>query len=183
MPPILVHGRQGGEALQDGGIPSMRREQAARQDAHNLDRAFEAMLAFIKKKNLEDVMHVDRDERGVVVTVMTDRMLFARGEADLRPEGMGLLNKVAEVVNTVPNQIRVEGHTDNLPIHTARFPSNWELSTTRATFVLRYFEGHGVASRRLEAGGYAEQRPIAANDTEQHRGANRRVEVVILRRF
>ena len=73
--------------------------------------------------------------------------------------------------------------TDSLPIHTERFPSNWELSVTRATTVLRYFESRGVAARRLEASGYADQRPLAANDTEAHRAQNRRVEIVLLRRF
>lgn len=186
MPSILANGRQpseDGKSQSDSGFPTPQKDRAARQDAQNLDRAFEVMQAYIKKKHLENVMHVDRAARGVVVTVMTDKMLFARGEADLRPEEMGLLDKVAQVVNTVPNQIRVEGHTDSLPIHTARFPSNWELSTTRATVVLRFFEKQGVASRRLEAAGYAEQHPLAPNDTEERRGANRRVEVVILRRF
>lgn len=186
MPSILANGRQpneDGKSQKDGGLPSIKKDQAARQDAHNLDNAYQVMQAYIKKKHLENVMHVDRDERGVVVTVMTDKMLFARGEADLRPEEAGLLSKVAEVANAVPNQVRVEGHTDNLPIHTARFPSNWELSTTRATVVLRFFEQQGVASRRLEAAGYAEQHPLKPNDNEANRGANRRVEVVILRRF
>ena len=111
-------------------------------------------------------MHVERNERGVVVTVMTDKMLFARGEADLQPGELGLLNTVGTVMQqAVPeNPVRVEGHTDNLPIHTARFPSNWELSVTRATTVLRYFEGRGIASKRLEAAGYADQRPLASND-------------------
>lgn len=185
LPSILANGRQAnedGKSQKDGSLSSIRQDQAARQDARNLDSAFAIMQAYIKKKHLEGAMHVARDERGVVVTVMTDKMLFSRGEADMRPEEMGMLAKVAAVSNTVPNQIRVEGHTDSLPIHTARFPSNWELSTTRATVVLRFFEKQGVAPRRLEAAGYAEQHPLVPNDTEAHRGTNRRVEVVILRR-
>ncbi|MDQ2687131.1 MAG: OmpA family protein [Armatimonadota bacterium] len=186
MPSILANGRQpneDGKSQKDGGLDALKKDQAARQDAHNLDKAYEVIQAYIKKNHLENVMHAERDERGVVVTVMTDKMLFASGAADLRPEETGLLSKVAAVADTVPNQVRVEGHTDNLPIHTARFPSNWELSTMRATVVLRFFEKQGIASNRLEAAGYAEQHPIVPNDTEAHRATNRRVEVVILKRF
>ena len=81
------------------------------------------------------------------------------------------------------NPVRIEGHTDNLPIHTLQFPSNWELSTTRATTVLRYFLSRGVASNRLEAAGYADQRPVTGNATEAQRAQNRRVVIVILRRY
>jgi chemotaxis protein MotB len=156
-----------------------------RQDADGLDKAYAAVKAYIQKNGLRDAMHVVRNERGVVVTVMTDKMLFAPGQADLRPEELTLLNTVGDVMQkAVPeNPVRVEGHTDSLPIHTLRFPSNWELSTTRATTVLRYFEARGVGAKRLEAAGYADQRPLTANDTDGHRAQNRRVEIVILRRY
>lgn len=164
-------------------LPVSPHDLAAHQDSQRLDKAYDIMHTYIQKNHLDTVMHVVRCERGVVVTVMTDKMLFARGEADLRPEELDLLTKIAAVADTVPNQVRVEGHTDNLPIHTLRFPSNWELSTTRATTVLRYFEAHDVASNRLEAAGYADQHPVASNDSEDNRGRNRRVDVVILKRF
>jgi len=161
------------------------KDAKVRQDADGLDKAYTAVKAYIQKKGLKDAMHVVRNERGVVVTVMTDKMLFAPGQADLRPAELALLNTVGDVIRqAVPlNPVRVEGHTDSLPIHTLRFPSNWELSTTRATTVLRYFEGRGISAKRLEAGGYADQRPITANDTDVHRAQNRRVEIVILRRY
>ncbi|MDK2959817.1 MAG: chemotaxis protein MotB, partial [Bacillota bacterium] len=76
----------------------------------------------------------------------------------------------------------VEGHTDNLPINTYRFPSNWELSTARATTVVRYLaEKHGIPPDRLSAAGYGEWRPVAPNDTPEHRAQNRRVDIVVLR--
>ena len=161
------------------------KDAKVRQDADGLDKAYTAVKAYIQKKGLKDAMHVVRNERGVVVTVMTDKMLFAPGQADLRPAELALLNTVSDVIRqAVPlNPVRVEGHTDSLPIHTLRFPSNWELSTTRATTVLRYFEARGISAKRLEAGGYADQRPITANDTDVHRAQNRRVEIVILRRY
>ena len=161
------------------------KDAKVRQDADGLDKAYTAVKAYIQTKGLKDAMHVVRNERGVVVTVMTDKMLFAPGQADLRPTELALLNTVGDVIRqAVPlNPVRVEGHTDSLPIHTLRFPSNWELSTTRATTVLRYFEARGVGPQRLEAGGYADQRPITTNDTDVHRAQNRRVEIVILRRY
>ncbi len=163
--------------------PTRSQQEAARRDKERLDKAYQIMQAYITKKGLQDQMHVRRDERGVVVTVLTDKMLFASGQADLRPEEGGLLGKIAAVLNTVPNTVRVEGHTDNLPIHTARFASNWELSALRATTVLRYFASQGVAPRRLEATGDADQHPVAPNDTEDHRRCNRRVDVVILKQI
>ena len=161
------------------GLPSQGND--SKEDKQRLDHAFETMQAYIKQHHLQNEMQVKQDERGVIVTVLTDKMLFAPGDADLRPEEQALLDQIANVTNAVPNQVRVEGHTDSLPIHTARFPSNWELSAVRATTVLRYFADHHVAVSRLQAAGYADQRPIAPNDTEEHRARNRRVEVVILR--
>ena len=164
-------------------FPDPSRAGAQAADQKRLDKAFEIMRAYIKKNGLERQMQVAQDERGVVVTVLTDKMLFDAGQADLRPQEMGPLAVVARVINTVPdNSVRVEGHTDNLPIHTARFPSNWELSVTRATTVLRYFAGQGVAQHRLEASGYADQRPLAPNTSDENRARNRRVAIVILRR-
>lgn len=162
-------------------VPPKSKEE--KRDIQALDSAYSVMRAYIIKHKLQDVMQVVRNERGVVVTVMTDKTLFALGQADLRPEERGLLDKVAEVVNTVPNQVRIEGHTDNLPIHTARFPSNWELSVMRATTVLRYFESRRVPSGRLEASGHADQRPLVPNDSAANQARNRRVEIVILRRY
>lgn len=157
----------------------------AHQDSDGLDKAYAAVKAYIEKNNLKKSMSVVRNERGVVVTVLTDKTLFAPGQADLRPEEDGMLNSVSGVLNkaVAENPVRIEGHTDSLPIHTVRFPSNWELSTTRATTVLRYFEAQGVSSKRLEAAGYADQRPLGPNDTDADRARNRRVEIVILRRY
>jgi chemotaxis protein MotB len=182
MPAITTSSQAVTELPKEGTFPQQVKQVADTHDARRLDKAFEILRAYIKKHDLERFMRVVRDERGVVVTVMTDKMLFARGQADLRPEELGLLNELSGVLNTVPNQVRVEGHTDDLPIHTVRFPSNWELSVTRATTVLRYFEQRGVSPHRLEAAGYAGERPLAPNDSERDRALNRRVDVVILRR-
>ena len=179
--PSIINSSKPGDTSGDQFI----KDAKMRQDSNGLDKAYEAVKAYIAKNGLQGKMHVERTERGVVVTVMTDKMLFAGGQADLRPEELTLLDSVGAVMQqAVPqNPIRIEGHTDSLPIHTERFPSNWELSTTRATSVLRYFLAHGIASNRLEAAGYADQRPLADNASEQGRAQNRRVEIVILRRY
>ena len=179
--PSIVNSSKSGDSSSDQFI----KDAKLRQDANSLDKAYLSVKAYIEKNHLESQMRVARNERGVIVTVMTDKMLFARGDASLRPEELSLLNTVSDVLKkpVVQNPVRVEGHTDNLPIHTTQFPSNWELSTTRATTVLRYFENRGVAPLRLEAAGYADQRPLVKNDTEAKRAQNRRVEIVILRRY
>ena len=164
-------------------FPKLVKSSAALDEKKRLDHAYVVMSAYIKAKKLTKEMTVTQTARGVVVRVMTDKMLFAKGGADLKPGEMPLLNEVASVVNTVPNQVRVEGHTDNLSIHTERYPSNWELSVTRATTVLRYFEARGVSPARMEAAGYADQRPIVSNGDEQGRARNRRVEIVMLRQY
>ena len=120
--------------------------------------------------------------RGLVVRVMTDKVLFASGQATLQPEGEPLLEEVAQLLNVDKSHpITVEGHTDNVPIATAQFPSNWELSTARATTVVRFLIAHGVSAGRLGAVGYADLHPIATDATVAGRALNRRVEIVLMR--
>lgn len=120
------------------------------------------------------------EERGLVVR-FTDSALFDSGRADIRPDSRLVLDRVSEVIGRIPNQVRIEGHTDNRPINTLRFPTNWELSTARATAVIRHFiERHGLDPERLSAAGYGEYRPIADNATPEGRQQNRRVDIVIL---
>jgi chemotaxis protein MotB len=110
-----------------------------------------------------------------------DQILFDFGRAEINPAGHALLNQVARAIKKVPDAVRVEGHTDNIPIQTARFPSNWELSVARAVTVVKYFvEVGGIEPRRLSAVGYGESRPRVANDTPANRMKNRRVEILIL---
>ncbi len=120
------------------------------------------------------------ESRGLVVSVITDRVLFDVGKADLRPEGTQVLDGMTPALQKLHNPIAIEGHTDNSPISSAIYPTNWELSTARATSVLRYLVTKGVPGSRLSAAGYADQKPIALNDNDAHRAENRRVEVVIL---
>jgi len=112
---------------------------------------------------------------------LSDRILFEEGSARLSQEAKELLAKVGGLIKGTDFPIRIEGHTDNVPIKTSQFPSNWELSTARAVNVLRYFtEELGIPPSRLSAAGYGEYRPLAPNDTPENRGRNRRVEIVFL---
>jgi chemotaxis protein MotB len=122
------------------------------------------------------------ERRGLVVNVLTDKLLFASGEASLQTAGLPLLNEIGQLLNVdKTHPIIVEGYTDNQPIASEEFPSNWELSTARATNVVRYLISQGVNANRLGAAGYAALHPIASNATAAGRALNRRVEIVFER--
>ena len=115
---------------------------------------------------------------------MVDRVLFDSGQAQIKPAGIKVLKQVGDVLNEITDkQIRIEGHTDNVPISVKlqeRFKTNWELSTARATTVVRYLIDHGGVDRQyLSAAGYADTHPIASNDSEEGRSSNRRIEIVL----
>jgi chemotaxis protein MotB len=107
-------------------------------------------------------------------------VLFAPAHANLQPESVAALEAVAKLLVDAPQQVRVEGHTDNLPIASALYPSNWELSSARASSVVRLFTATGVDPVRLSAVGYADNKPVESNDTVEGRARNRRVTLLIL---
>jgi chemotaxis protein MotB len=138
--------------------------------------------AYAKAHGFSSEVQAVVQRRGLVVRVLTDKVLFASGQATLQTEGDPLLEEVAQLLNVDQSHpITVEGHTDNQPIATAQFPSNWELSTARATTVVRFLISHGVSAGRLGAVGYADLHPIASNATAAGRALNRRVEIVLMR--
>jgi chemotaxis protein MotB len=122
------------------------------------------------------------EPRGLVIRVLTDDLLFASGKAALEGRADALLAEIAQLLNVdETHPISVEGNTDNVPIHSGEFPSNWELSTARASTVVRFLIVHGVSASRLTASGNAEQRPVDSNATAEGRARNRRVEIVMRR--
>ena len=149
-------------------------------------QAMQAQLqTYISKNQLQNQVQtrISRDgkKRELVITLLSDKQLFDSGKADLKDGTKKILDEVYRQLKTRPNEVRVEGNTDNVPISNSQFPSNWELSAARATGVARYFvEDDGLSARRISALGYGEYRPKYANDTDAHRAANRRVDVVIL---
>lgn len=159
--PSIVQGKSGEE---------LRLEEIQRQ-----------LEEYAQLNGLDTSVHIFQEERGLVIS-LNDTVLFAKGKADLTPKAQAVIAKVGGMLATIPNQVRIEGHTDNLPINTPEFPSNWELSTARATNVLRFLlEQSHLAPERLSASGYGEYRPVAANDTEANRAKNRRVDIVIVK--
>lgn len=136
---------------------------------------------YVKQHQLGKFVRVRAERRGLVVSLITDEVMFGRGRAELRPKARQVLAQVAGIARKLPNLIAIEGHTCDLPIRTAQFPSNWELSTARAATVVRFLiEQGGLPARRLSASGYADSRPLVANDSEAHRTLNRRVDIVIM---
>jgi len=123
-------------------------------------------------------VNVKTEPRGVVVT-FADAVLFGSGSADLKPEIAGVLEKVAKLLSTTPGKFTVEGHTDNVPISSSKYASNWELSTARAASMVHFFIDKGLDPSKFAVAGYAEFRPLDTNATEEGRAKNRRVELVI----
>lgn len=140
------------------------------------ERIVERLSRAIADRRVE----VWRDRRGIVVSI-SEAGSFASGSADLSTEARELLTDLGRVLAQTDNQVRVEGHTDNTPIHNARFASNWELSTARATNVIAFLiETTHARPERFSASGYAEFHPRADNTTDANRRRNRRVDIVIL---
>ncbi|GMV39394.1 MAG: hypothetical protein AMXMBFR64_11100 [Myxococcales bacterium] len=131
-------------------------------------------LEELARAGLGDSVEVLAVKGGIQIRI-DDSLLFAPGKADVKKEGLALLDKLATSLLARGNAITVEGHTDATPIRSARFPSNWELSAGRASAVVRAFVDRGIAPTRLRAIGYGDTVPIASNDTPDGRARNRRV--------
>lgn len=121
---------------------------------------------------------VSQGQEGVTLRI-DDSLLFASGQAVLTPDGRGVVESLTEVLDSFDGLVSVEGHTDSIPISTARFPSNWELSAARAIAVVRHLERQGLNISRMRAVGYADTQPMEPNATADGRAANRRVELLL----
>jgi chemotaxis protein MotB len=140
----------------------------------------ERIRAGLAQDILQKRVEIEMDRRGLVISIR-EAGSFALGSSDLSPDAQAILQQIGITLGEVNNRIRVEGHTDDVPIHTARYASNWELSTARATNVVAFFLAHSeVRPERLSAAGYAEFYPRVPNSSEGGRARNRRVDLVIL---
>ncbi len=147
-----------------------------------LDQLYAKLQQYIKKNKLQNVLSLENMQRGVQLS-FKEKILFDLGKADVKKQAEPILGKVGGILKTVPNDISVEGYTDNNPIvNDAEFKSNWELSGGRAINVMYYLinKDH-LSPNRLHYAGYGEYKPIAKNDTKQHQSLNRRVNIIILR--
>ncbi len=182
---ILEAGKQISVAVQD--------DQAVRDMSHVNTQA-EGRSGTPQQQGLQETIESALEALGADIGIQVtytqqgahlsfeDGVLFDFGRADISSQGYGVLDKIVNVIRKMPYPLRVEGHTDNVPIHTQKFPSNWELSTARAVNVLKYFADTGqIDPRRLSAVGYGASKPLVANDSPRHRAKNRRVEIVLMK--
>lgn len=182
---IIMQGPGGGstpQAVISGSVAIQASPSASAPAGSDID--IEAL-----KKELGDALGDEIRKKKVQVRVGPDGLVvslreigfFDSGEAKLLPEAKPTITRLAKVLEQRDFEIRVEGHTDNVPIHTARFNSNWELSTERATEVVSMLvDEYGFDPRDVSVAGYAEYRPIVSNDTEEGRKANRRIDLVVI---
>lgn len=175
----------------NGPSESMQRELMSDEDLGNqayiqeneaLEQIQQELDAYIQENNLEGELSTQLEEEGLMIRIK-ERALFPSGSADLVPESQRIGPIVAGLLAAIPQRVLISGHTDNVPISNARFPSNWELSSTRAMTFMKYLLSinQNLNPARFSAIGYGEYRPVAPNDTEEGRQLNRRVEVLIAR--
>jgi chemotaxis protein MotB len=163
-------------------LEEIRRENAAATERDEFARLKQQIDAYAREHGLTKSIETVIARRGLVVRLLTDRVLFDTGSADLQPGAAPLLGRLAGLLRSdFDHPILVEGHTDPVPISETRFPSNWELSGSRASTVVRFFIDHGVPAKRMAATGYGAEHPLARNDTAAGRARNRRVEIVLAR--
>lgn len=170
------------ELLEGGGRPIGQpppRQPATQVETERMKKVAKNVLDAMAPLVKEGQVRVTQSPRGITVEINAS-VLFATGEAILQPASTEALTAVARVLAQVDNPIQVEGHTDNVPIRSPVFPSNWELSSARAGSVVRLFTEQGVPPARLVAIGYADNRPLDTNATPEGRARNRRVNILIL---
>jgi chemotaxis protein MotB len=175
------------EAEVDAAAAAAAAERAQRVAAEaasaydELAAAREKLQGALAAAGYPDAARFEIDERGLVVHIVADAVLFDAEQAVLRPEGRAILHAVAPTLTTLPNVLRVEGHANHLPVtRGGPWPSNWELSATRATTVLRYLAGDGIPEPRMSATGYSSTRPLVPETDPNALSVNRRVDVVVL---
>lgn len=147
--------------------------------SNNLAALNATLDGFAKQNGLEGKIQIRADATSITIS-LADNLLFDSGSADLRPGSQDVLMQVAGALSGLPNQMRIEGHTDNVPVNSEDFPTNWELSAARASRVLRFLHEQGGLSNALFGAAFAETKPIGDNATAEGRALNRRADIVIL---
>ena len=170
-PPLPPKPTLKADKLPEGAPQKVEQRQKMKNIAKDIMNALQPLVAQGKVRLLET-------SRGVTIEI-NDSILFPPGQARLQPASISAMAAIAEVLAASDFPITIEGHTDNIPIATPQFPSNWELSAMRATTVLRLFNDNGVGAERLTAIGYGETRPLETNTTPEGRARNRRVSILI----
>lgn len=158
---------------QDGTLDIQKESSLTEEMKKELD-------AYIEQKGIQDDVEIIAGEEGVFVDIK-EATLFDTGSAKIKDSGKRVLDELADMITDIENPIMIEGHTDNVPINNAKYSSNWELSTARSISVVKYYtDKYNVTPGRMSAIGYGEYKPIAKNDTPEHRAMNRRVNILII---
>ncbi len=168
------------EAVATSLMQLSERESSPEMIAVEDAEIFKELERIIKQEGLEGEVSAEISERGVVMRV-EGQALYALGSADLKDEAHPILDRIVTLCRRFEYPLMVEGHTDDLPIMTLQFPSNWELSTARAISAMRYLVDHGIPSENVGVAGYADVRPVVPNTDAAARSRNRRVEFVFIR--
>ncbi len=177
--------------LSDSQLPLLDRQQplkvgsnseaaAAQRELDEFSKIEAAIKASLHQRGLDGSAEFNIDERGLVVTLITDELVFAGNSAVLEAQGGLILNAVVPAIARIDNEIQVDGHTNQQNVSTAPYPSGWELSSALASSVVRYLIAHGIAPARLSAVGYSDQRPLISPKDPRSITRNRRVDVVVL---
>jgi len=185
LTPTIAQPKQGTPISQAQQAALLKEAQQATREQTDFRALQRRLNAYAKAHGWQHQVIARIQQRGLVVTVLTDKLLFNSGQDTLQPAGEPLLTEIAALIklDTAKHPVVVEGYTDSIPIHTGQFPSNWELSTGRATNVLEYLLSRGVDGSRLSAAGYSDHYPAASNATASGRAKNRRVEIVFERKY
>jgi chemotaxis protein MotB len=180
----LAHEMSGGFSATDADNRPPPEKNAAR-DTQSLNALAAALRAYIQGQHLTKNVDIHIEKRGVVVSLRTDSAMFKSGSAVLEPQAGTLIHAIAGFLRTPAQRLRmlkIEGNTDDVPIATPLYPSNWELSTSRAVAVTRHLSEHdGISPQRLAAIGFSEWHPFVPNTSDANRLLNRRVDIVVLR--
>ena len=161
-------------------VPTFVGDRSTPDDEERFSQLRDELSELERDTGSANGMNVRETEEGLVIS-LADSLFFASGGTALDAASLPALRKVATLVSRLPNHLRVEGHTDDRKATNARYPSNWHLSALRAAEVVGLFEGEGIATYRLSAAGFGDQRPLVSNETEEGRLINRRVDIVVLR--
>ena len=144
------------------------------------DALVEQVQDIINESGLTESIKIREEDTGIVLQ-LSESILFDTGRADLKPESTKVLDIISKLIPSIQNDIMVQGHTDNVPINSSTYKSNWELSTQRAVCVVKYFiENKGLDPTRFSATGYGEYKPLVDNTTAENRAINRRVDILIV---
>jgi chemotaxis protein MotB len=167
-------------AVQDADRARQQQMQNhAEDEVKNFEKVKQQIQDAAAKEGMADSVKFTVDERGLVVTIVTSEVVFAGDRADLLPAGKRILDGVAPALNSLPNKIEVDGHTNQLNVPTVNYPSAWELSTARASDVVRYLIKRGLAANRLSAVGYAGEKALYPPSDPRAVTLNRRVEIIV----